>query len=192
MNLTKKQVREYAKAYPHITAKDIEYKANDYKTERGFVKWLTNANAEAEEEHNKPLPIYIKLEVEWKRSTMWGYNPSVDMRWKDANGEWHYMEKAGCASGCGYDKHSAAVASALNKHFKNLLYSIRNKRTTNKPYGISYYEGSFPSFEGGVGMECYPKIFQWLGFEMRHVANSDTYDKWVIVKKSERKRFSLI
>lgn len=192
MNLTKKQVREYAKAYPHITAKDIEYKANDYKTERGFVKWLTNANAEAEEEHNKPLPIYIKLEVEWRRSTMWGYNPSVDMRWEDANGEWHYMEKAGCASGCGYDKHSAAVASALNKHFKNLLYSIRNKRTTNKPYGISYYEGSFPSFEGGVGMECYPKIFQWLGFEMRHVANGNTYDKWVIVKKSERKRFSLI
>ena len=189
MKLTKKHVREYAKAYPHITAKDIEYKANDYKTERGFVKWLTNANAEAEEEHNKPLPVYITLEVEWKRSAMWGYNPSVDMRWEDANGNWHYMEKAGCASGWGYDKHSTAVAEALN-HFKNLRYAVRNRNFKKAPYGIRKCEYNYCFFEGGVGMSCYPRIFDWLGYDMKCVANGKTYDKWVIVKKSERKRFA--
>ena len=149
---------------------------------RGFIKSLETRNAEEEIAHNEPLPVYITLNVEWKRSNMWGLNPSVDMRWEDENGNWHFEEKAGYASGCGYDKHSAAIASALN-HFKNLRYKIRNKNFKKSPYGICKDEFSYSRFEGGVGMECYPAIFRWLGYEMSHVAWGNVYDKWIIEKK---------
>jgi hypothetical protein len=188
MNLTKKQINEWSKEFAHVSKSYIRAYASDYKTERGYYNHLKAKNEEDEREHNLPLPIHIEIEVNWNRSRTWGWNPSVEMRWEDANGEWHYDSHAGGASGCGYDKHSAAVASALNKHFKNLLYSVRNKRTKNKPYGISYYEGSFPYFEGGVGMECYPRIFNWLGYSMEHVANAKTYDKWVIIEKKHKRK----
>lgn len=190
MELTKKKIREYAKMFPHLMPDRIDDRAKEFKTERGLLKHLEEYNRREEAAHNEPLPIYIVLDVEWKRSAIWGYNPSVNMQWRDAEGHWHFLEKAGSASGCGYDKHSAAVASALNR-FKNLRYSIRKRDFRKAPYGIHKCDFGYSAFEGGVGMECYPKIFQWLGFEMRHVANSNTYDKWVIVKKSERKRFGL-
>jgi hypothetical protein len=188
MELTKKRLNEFAKTFTHLTKKEIASRANDYKTERGLLKYLERANAEDEESHNKPLPIYIELDVNWKRSSVWGYNPSVDMRWEDADGHWHYLEKAGYASGCGYDKLSAAVAEALNR-FKNLRYAVRNRDFKKSPYGIRKSDYSYCYFEGGVGMSCYPSIMDWLGYEMKHVAWNDTYDKWVIIKKSERKRF---
>lgn len=188
MELTKKQMSQWAKEFPHVSANRIKYDAKKYKTERGYYNHLKKSNEENERLHSQPLPIYIDIDVDWIRNPYWGHNPKVSMRWEDAEGSWHYDEHAGSASGCGYDKHSAAVAEALNKHFKNWLYAIRKKSTKNKPYGINFYKGSFPSFEGGVGMSCYPNIMNWLGYSMRHVASTNTYDKWVIVeKKHERK-----
>lgn len=189
MKLTRKQVNEYSKVYTYITKKEIANFADDYKTLRGVENALSRINSEMETEINKPLPIRIELDVNWKRSQTWGHNPSVDMRWEDASGEWHYEERAGYASGCGYDKHSSAVAMALNK-FINLRYSVRNKNFKKSPYGIYKSEYSYCYFEGGVGMSCYPRIMDWLGYDMKHVAWTDTYDKWVITKKSERKRFN--
>ena len=188
MELTKKRLNEFAKTFKHIQKKEIAHIAKNYKTERGLVSYLERTNASEEMEHNKPLPIYIEIDVEWKRSYTWGWCPRASMRWEDANGGWHYIENAGHASGCGYDKHSAAVAKALN-HFKNLRYAIRNKDFKKAPYGICKSEYTYCYFEGGVGMSCYPRIMDWLGYEMKHVADSQTYDKWVIIKKSERKRF---
>lgn len=189
MKTTRKQISRLTKEFPHISRNTIEVEAREYKTERGLLSRLQKLNDEAEQKHCEPIPIYIEIEVEWHKSHTWGMCPRVEMRWEDAEGHWHYDEKAGYASGYGYDKHSAAVAEALNKHFKNLLYSARNRDFKKAPYGIPKYEGSFPHFEGGIGMSCYPLIMRWLGYTMKHTADGRTYDKWVIVKNSERKRF---
>ena len=187
MKLTKKQLNKWAKEFPHVSKTYISAYATDYKTERGYYNHLKRKNEENEREHNEPLPVYVEIELTWRKS-VYGWCPRAEMRWQDANGGWHYDENAGYAGGYGYDKHSAAVADALNKHFKNWLYAVRNKSLKKKPYGISYYKGSFPRFEGGVGMVCYPRIMDWLGYSMRHVADRKTYDKWVIIeKKHERK-----
>lgn len=188
MELTKKRLNELAKTFTHIQKKEIESCAKSYKTERGFLNYLARANYHAETAHNEPLPIYIEIEVEWKRNQTWGWCPRASMRWEDANGGWHYIENAGYASGWGYDKHSTVVAEALN-HFKNLRYASRNKNFKNAPYGIGKSDYTYCYFEGGVGMSCYPRIMSWLGYEMEHAADGKTYDKWVIIKKSERKRF---
>lgn len=188
MELTKKRLNEFAKTFTHIQKAEIASRANDYKTERGFISYLERTNASEEFEHSKPLPIYIEIDVEWKKSSTWGWCPTAEMSWEDAKGNWHRIEKAGHASGCGYDKHSTVVADALN-HFKNLRYAVRNKNFKNAPYGISKSDYTYCYFEGGVGMSCYPRIMDWLGYEMKYVADGKTYDKWVIIKKSERKRF---
>lgn len=188
MELTKKRLNEFAKTFTHIQKKEIASRAKDYKTERGLLKNLTDSNACMEREHNKPLPIYIEIEIEWKKSRTWGWCPTTGMRWEDAKGNWHRIDNAGHASGWGYDKHSTVVAEALN-HFRNLRYAVRNKNFKKAPYGIYKSDYTYCYFEGGVGMSCYPRIMDWLGYEMKHVADGKTYDKWVIIKKSERKRF---
>ena len=188
MKITKEQVSEFAKQFPHIMKREIESRANDYKTLKGLYTYLYRTNESEERAHNEPLPIYIEIEVEWKKSYTWGWCPRASMRWEDADGHWHYMENAGHASGWGYDKHSTVVAECLN-HFKNLRYAIRNKNFKKSPYGIYKSDFNFSYFEGGVGMSCYPRIMDWIGYEMKHVADGKTYDKWVIIKKSERKRF---
>lgn len=77
----------------------------------------------------------LKVNVEWKRSRTWGHNPSAEV-WvfSDGNGTWFPMlgpdggkqldsngkpymmttwHRTGHASGCGYDKLSAAIQSAI-------------------------------------------------------------------------------
>lgn len=188
MELTKKRLNEFAKAFTHIQKKEIASIANHYKTEMRFIKKLVEVNSEAIREHKKPLPIYIEIEIEWKKSHTWGWCPRASMRWEDEKGGWHHVDNAGYASGYGYDKHSTVVAEALNR-FKNLRYAVRNKNFKKAPYGIFKSDYTYCYFEGGVGMSCYPRIMDWLGYEMKHVADGKTYDKWVIIKKSERKRF---
>ena len=183
MELTKKQIAAFARQYPHVSKRTIEVDARDYKTERGLINHIAKTNAKNEARHNEPLPRHIVIQVEWSKNRIWGFNPTASVRWCDVNGCWHYSEKCGRASGWGYDKHSAAVAEALNKCFPNILYSIRKRKLDKAPYGLAHYEGMFPFFEGGVGMSCYPKIFNWLGYKMNHIVDHKSYDEWVIDKK---------
>jgi len=188
MELSKKKVVELAKVFTHVSRNTIIVDARDYKTERGFLKHIESLNSENERLHNMPMPVYIEVELNWHKN-IYGWCPRASMRWCDVERKWHYDEKAGYAGGYGYDKTSAAVAEALNKHCKNWLYSIRNRRTKNKPYGLSYYNGSFPIFEGGVGISCYKPVMEWLGWKFKHVASTETYDKFIMFDKRYRKLF---
>lgn len=57
--------------------------------------------------------LNIKIAVDWKKSRTWGYNPraTVWVYYKDQS-----ARTEGSASGCGYDKKSAAVGQALNEN----------------------------------------------------------------------------
>lgn len=121
----------------------------------------------------------ISITVNWKRSSMWGYNPQVEI----------FTNKGevltGTASGCGYDKESAGIADALNKsnNILKLLYKAKNKKMTQKNknshdllgYGSGY--GVLPYFEGGVGSSSLMYIFKKLGFNVKeqHTKKSDYY-----------------
>ena len=60
-----------------------------------------------EEVEAAELPQVINISVDWHRSSVWGYNPTATVAAD-------YRRTYGKASGCGYDKESAAVANALN------------------------------------------------------------------------------
>jgi len=142
--------------------------------------------------------IEVKISIEWKRSRMWGSNPSAECwySYKDASGSRNsnYVT-SGSIGGCGYDKQSTAVADVLNQINEVLkpLYSKKDKaikQTFEKinndnnrelfGYGSGY--GILPSIEGGVGVSCYPKIFASIGLKFYTVASGKTFDVYQITK----------
>lgn len=117
--------------------------------------------------------------VTWTRSRAWGYNPRAEL----------YAEgidpTAGTASGCGYDKESAAVAAALNSSPAALrvLYDLaegalaagRDPHCSRSCTGyrwadaVAYGAGYsvLPYYEGGVGVSCFWHILSIAGYIVR-------------------------
>lgn len=121
----------------------------------------------------------ITINVNWVKNQTWGYNPHATIYTN--NGD----ITEGKASGCGYDKESAAIAEALNKNndILKLLYIAKNKKMTLKNtnshdllgYGSGY--GVLPYFEGGVGVSSLLNIFRKLNYDIveHHTDKSDFY-----------------
>ena len=126
----------------------------------------------------------ITINVERKKSKMWGYNPTVKVVVRSIEIHEHTI---GTASGCGYDKESAAIAEALNQSsiVKKALYLLKAKKP-NKPnrdlFGYDTEYGVLPSFEGGVGVSCYYRIFEAIGYKMEKTGWGDSFDTYSISK----------
>lgn len=116
------------------------------KTADRYRERLTTA-----EEAN--LPADGLLVIRWVRNSTWGWNPHAELY---VGGEMF----TGRASGCGYDKASAAMAEALNAcpEIMRALYEKEEER----PEGVTRREwlgygsgcGILPAFEGGVGVRA--------------------------------------
>jgi len=114
----------------------------------------------------------VKISVEWKRNATWGNNPRATIEVFTTNRRYEFI---GTASGCGYDKESASVASAFNDspQLLKLLYDAL-ETDKKKPYGVRDSEtGAY--YEGGVGMSCYRNIAEYLGFNLTE-AHGKTFD----------------
>jgi len=134
----------------------------------------------------------ISIHIIWVKNSTWGYNPHATIF--TSNG----TETSGKASGCGYDKESAAIAEALNKNkdILKILYNAKNKKMTAKNtnnhdllgYGSGY--GVLPYFEGGVGVPSLLYIFKNLGYNVteHHTEKTDFY---TIEKESNKKEEAL-
>lgn len=101
--------------------------------------------------------ISIQIHVEWRYSTVWGLNPTAYAVVKTNK---HVFTGTGKASGCGYDKESAAIASALNDIdvIGKMLcdYKQRCLETgAELEYGCGGTYSAMPFFEGGVGVSCF-------------------------------------
>lgn len=120
---------------------------------------------------------YIKISVNWAKSATWGWNPHAELWTNDG----YYT---GRASGCGYDKLSAATAEALNKSKSvlKLLYNkyeqaLRKNKNATKRDVLGYGSGySKPYFEGGVGYSSHWSIFKNLGAKINTHQEGKTWD----------------
>jgi len=130
----------------------------------------------------------LTINVEWKKSSMWGSNPTAEAY---VNGLGHLS--SGSIGGCGYDKKSTAVADVLNQipQFSKLMCELKNKlsncKKTNRElfgYGAGY--GIIPKFEGGVGVGCYDRIFNSIGYEFKNISSGKTFDVYQISKVSKK------
>lgn len=135
-----------------------------------------------------PALSYLSISVGWVRSRTWGYNPHAEAMTNAGT-------FTGTASGCGYDKESAAIAEALNQcdSVLQLLYTYKENALAAGEsdesktascghsngsiigYGAGY--GAIPYFEGGVGSSCFWSILKKCGFTVteHHSTHSDFY-----------------
>ena len=157
-----------------VNACELAIKRMNKEIEKEIEKKLAHLEAVA----NAPEVDYITVNVEYKRSPVWGYNPSVKIITNRESGLF-----TGYASGCGYDKESAAVAEAFNKSLgiMKVLYTLKEKALEagesdesntactghdNRNcigYGAGY--SVIPYFEGGVGVSCFWSILKKAGFD---------------------------
>lgn len=125
----------------------------------------------------------IAIHVEWKRSTTWGYNPHASVIVNQAN------RYTGSASGCGYDKRTAAIAEAANKSavLQRMLYTLKEKALESgekMPYGAG--SGVIPYFEGGVGMSSYRELFRRCGLRITiDYESGKHYDSYYFEREAE-------
>ena len=166
--------------------KAVEYAVKRYnkKKDAETAAKLAHLDRIANAEDINDISVYI----DWKRSATWGYNPTATA-YTDVG------KTTGKASGCGYDKESAAIASAFNEQdtILKILYTIKeNALKAGVPdrsatactgrnnteccgYGAGY--SVLPYFEGGVGSNCFWNILKKAGFSVKHhgTAHSDAY-----------------
>jgi hypothetical protein len=114
-------------------------------------------------------PEHILLWVDWKESRTWGKNPHVEL----IVGNKVYR---GAATGCGYDKESAAIADALNAcpGTLKILYEVKDAALAGDAnisnenaigYGAGY--GALPYYKGGVGANTLIAILEKCGYEVK-------------------------
>lgn len=130
------------------------------------------------------IPKEIVIRVEWKKSSVWGYNPHAEI----TDG---YIRWFGSASGCGYDKQTTAIAEAANQS-NRILKILADKKERELQAGktgenrdlIGYGSGynAIPKFEGGVGIESYRVLFENCGYEWKDYSG-EKYDLYIATKK---------
>lgn len=121
---------------------------------------------------------YISVSIDWVRSSTWGYNPHATVITSAET-------TTGKASGCGYDKESAAIAHAFNASdgILKILCTLKEKgleagegdeseyacagRDNRNICGYGAGYTAIPYFEGGIGSSCFWKIFEKCGFAVR-------------------------
>ena len=170
--LTKRQKEKLTKSEQKEILKNQIIKDYEKKLAKDLKRINTIKNA------NNGI-VSIIINVEWVKNPTWGYNPHATIYTNNED------TTEGKASGCGYDKQSAAIAEALNKNndILKLLYTYKNKKMTLKNtnnrdilgYGSGY--GVLPCFEGGVGVPSLLNIFKKLGYTIteHHTEKSDFY-----------------
>lgn len=120
-------------------------------------------------------PAAVSVVVEWHKSQTWGMNPRARVSAER-------VATYGSASGCGYDKESAAIASAFNANPEILRIIYDHAEAGGVfPYGVSTFAG-LPSFEGGCGVSCFYSIFEACGYTFRQVASGKMFDVYEITR----------
>ena len=130
------------------TDKDREKEINNINKKRQAMLNRLDAVSQAE-----PL-LYVDASVEWHKSRTWGHNPSVEA-WTSGS---YY--NTGKASGCGYDKESAAIEHALINSLSLQRFIIENLSKLKDEYGIETRFGIAHLSIGGKGVSTLLNIFR--------------------------------
>lgn len=176
---TLEEKEKYIASWIYTKSLNKQYKINKANTEKQKTKVLKdlikdyyknelskhiNKVVEAENIINNKVVIKsIDINIYWSRNRTRGMNPHVTIDIITSDYNYSEYDLTGSASGCGYDKRSAATAEAFNKSkiLKAYLYKAKNKALKNKTklnYGSGY--GAIPYFEGGVGFSCHERILK--------------------------------
>jgi predicted RNA-binding Zn-ribbon protein involved in translation (DUF1610 family) len=144
------------------------------------------------EKNQKPVSS-ITINIEWKKSRTWGYNPNCEAEVHFKDGSFKRSPVYKC-SGCGYDKLSTVVSDVFNDYLKYKLWNMPldklkggngSNDNGNAPYGIHLYSDNNPHFGGGIGINCYDKISEYIGGKFERISSGKTFDvyKYIDLEK---------
>ena len=174
----------------NINTKSQKYIKGDLETKKQFL--IVRINKELEKDIIKKTNeinlvysandlVSVKIQIEWKKSKMWGYNPTCNIVVQDDKNR-YINYTSGSIGGCGYDKKSTSVADALNASPTILkLFCEKGENVTS--YGFTHQNNdSLPYLDGGVGCECYSRVFEEMGYKFESIAHGDNFDVYNISK----------
>ena len=153
------------------TIKDRMQKKRAKEAERDAKKRFDRLHEVEEVE----TPTAVSIVVEWHKSRTWGMNPRARVAAER-------VATYGSASGCGYDKQGAAIASAFNQN-PEILKILYDHAEAGEPfpYGVDVWAG-LPSFDGGCGVSCFYSVFEACGYTFRQVASVKMFDVYEITR----------
>lgn len=135
--------------------------------------------------------LSLSIATKWIKSRVWGCNPhtTVKVIYLDKDGFLRCESAEGKASGCGYDKESAAIDQALRKiEPLNYFFKKAIKKDVKKGQPLAhgtYKDGSWHF--GGRGIETVKAfLIEKIGFVM---VSSNDYD-YSFINKTELKKSS--
>jgi len=125
----------------------------------------------------------IYITVEWKKSTMWGLNPKAETYINGLG-----LLTSGSINGCGFDKQSTAVAIILNQipQILRLMYELKNKNYKTRNHDLFGYGSGYnilPKFEEAVGVVCYEKILDRIGYKFCLISTGNSFSVFSLTKK---------
>ena len=174
----------------NINTKSQKYIKGDLETKKQFL--IVRINKELEKDiikkTNEINLVYsandllsVKIQIEWKKSKMWGYNPTCNIVVQDDKNR-YINYTSGSIGGCGYDKKSTSVADALNASPTiRKLFCEKGENVTS--YGFRHQNNdSLPYLDGRVGCECYSRVFEEMGYKFESIAHGDNFDVYNISK----------
>lgn len=187
--------RELQKQFPYLTMAKLKSGHGGYKTERGWMKRLEKLNAESEARCTAPFVDHLEVTLTWRDSKTWGLCPRADARWHDEKG-YHSQENVAYAGGCGYDKLSSCLSSALNIILTRNLYEARRKMSKKRkeegkiPYGLEMSDYDvLPYFmTGGCGVSSTMRCVSYIGGKIKHDVGTKVMDRFVIDFKRPKKK----
>ena len=165
---------------------EIETPCNDWnkKTLRKVKNQLKKLDETIRQQKEQKQVKEMIINIEWKRSAMYGNNPILEAKIQYVDGSWSntYGKKYTC-SGCGYDKESTVIAQLFNDYLCYALWQKKEIISNNKgkdrsvvPYGVNNYSPDHYSFAGGIGTSCYYSISEFIGGKFEHISNGKTFD----------------
>lgn len=165
----------------------VEYTSKRIK--RKYEKMLQSDIELLEQIAKTERPEEITIYVNWIKNPYWGNNPHAEV----TDDKRRYF---GSASGCGYDKRTAAIAEAANQSLQILkilctkkeIELQRGKTGENKDiigYGSGY--SAIPKLEGGIGISSFRNIFENCGYKWNDYSG-ERYDMYIITEKEESKQ----
>ena len=162
----------------------VEYTSK--RIRRKYEKMLCSNLELLEQIAKTERPKEITIYVNWIRNPYWGNNPHAEVTDDKRN----YF---GSASGCGYDKRTAAIADAANQSLQILKILCTKKEIelqrgeTGKNRDIIGYGSGYsaiPKLEGGVGISSFRNIFENCGYKWNDYSG-ERYDMYIITKKED-------
>lgn len=121
--------------------------------------------------------------VDWEKSNMGDQaQATFDYRYRDSNGNRCYRRVEGPrTTGCGYDKQSTAVATALDRspEFRKAMY---DQMEDGRQFSVIQRNGAGtpPHFERGIGMSTYRYDLPKAGIELEQTIDHPKVDVYSI------------